>query len=607
MAPGLTAPRNALFVLSALSAIAAVLAGPLLGATYLTLLLAQAFLYAIAAISLDLVWGYAGIPEMGHALWFGCGALCVGVMTTKVSDTGMLLQSGATPGTYALAVVVGVLVTSLVAAIVAWYSFARRSMHFYIAVVGLALASVAQPAYTQFPSLTGGEIGLFGFSYTGFSTNDWYFLSATLFAVVAIALSVLVRSDFGVLVRAVRDNEHRVRYLGFNVERIKVAVYVCGAALAALAGAVYACMMGAVSAPLFGLLFSTEMLVWVAVGGRGTIVGPALGTVALTLAGSQLSESFPSEWSLLLGLLFVSVVIALPHGLLPPLAQRLSRATFRRPHRLTSRREIVSDGPIPTPMQVSSVAVRIEGLGFSYGRLNVLRDVNLEIMRGELLCIVGPNGAGKSTLIEVLTDGEWHYRGGISYGLGGGLEHRATGPDAIARHGVVRKFQVPSLFSSLTVAEHLLLASCRGRWPSPWRHTRIIQTPSAVQAVCEALGLAGRMDAIASTLSHGLSQGLEMALAVAARPSVVFMDEPTAGLTANERAVVGTVLKALTASGITVTLIEHDLDFVEQVADRIAVLHDGAVLEVGSPSEIMRSQVVRGAYVGSFELDQAAR
>ena len=98
-----------------------------------------------------------------------------------------------------------------------------------------------------------------------------------------------------------------------------------------------------------------------------------------------------------------------------------------------------------------------------------------------------------------------------------------------------------------------------------------------------------------------------MALAVAARPSVVFMDEPTAGLTANERAVVGTVLKALTASGITVTLIEHDLDFVEQVADRIAVLHDGAVLEVGSPSEIMRSQVVRGAYVGSFELDQAAR
>lgn len=600
-------PRNALLVLAAASALAALVVGPYLGGAYMTLLLAQSFLYAITAISLDLVWGYAGIPEMGHSLWFGIGALCVGMMTTKVSDTGMLLQSGGTPGLYLLSILAGVAVSAALAAIVAWYSFSRSSTHFYIAVVGLALVSVAHPAYTQFPSITGGEIGLFGFAYMGFSTEAWYVLTATLFVVVMVGSYILVRSDFGLLIRAVRDNENRVRYLGFNVERVKITIYALSAGLAALAGAIYACMMGAVSAPLFGMLFSTEMLVWVAVGGRGTIFGPALGTVALSLAGAQLSASFPSEWSLFLGLAFVLVVVVFPHGILPPVAHRLSRIVLPRTYGKGFERKIVSEGTIPFPGQKHPVAVGIENLVFSYGRLHVLRGVSLEILRGELLCIVGPNGAGKSTLIEVLTDGERFYRGHISYGLGGGLEHQGKGPDIIARHGIVRKFQVPSLFASLTVAEHILLASCRGRWPSFWRRTHVITTPSAVAAVCEAAGLDGRMDTMASTLSHGLSQGLEMALAVAARPQIVFMDEPTAGLTANERAVVGKVLKALTASGITVTLIEHDLDFVEQVADRIAVLHDGAVLEVGRPAEIARSAVVKGAYLGSFELEQVTR
>lgn len=596
--------RTALLSLAACALVAAMVAAPFLAGEYVTLLLAQSFVYAIAAVSLDLVWGYAGIPEMGHSLWFGIGALCVGLMTTNVSDSGAVLSASGGATTYALATIAGVAVATVLAGVVGWYSFSRNATHFYIAVVGLALAAAAQPAYSQFPRYTGGEGGLFGFGYEGFSSTAWYCVCAAMLLCVGVCATIFVRSDFGLVLRAVRDNERRLRYLGFNVEAIKIAIYSLGAALAALAGAIYASMEGAVSAPLFGSLFATEMLVWVAVGGRGTILGPALGTIALTLVGSKLSAAFPLQWSLFLGLAFVLVVVFFHNGLLPPLANRFRQAVLGASDEDGRTRRLSIGDDISFPMLKNPAAIEIAGLDFSYGGLRVLRGVSLSVLRSELLCVVGPNGAGKSTLIEVLTDGERYYGGSVAFNLGDGARHRGALPDAIARRGVVRKFQVPSLFPSLTVAEHILLATANGRWPSFWRRTTRIGVPPAIEAICAASGLTDRLDQAARSLSHGVAQGLEMAMAVATRPQIVFMDEPTAGLSAVERMVVGDVLRGLAKSGITVILVEHDLDFVERIADRIAVLYDGRVLEVGPPAQIVRSDVVRTAYVGSFDLEQ---
>ncbi|MDR3468013.1 MAG: ATP-binding cassette domain-containing protein [Xanthobacteraceae bacterium] len=606
MAAALASRRTVLACLSAAALVGAAMTGALIGDAYVTMLLAQSFTYAIAAISLDLVWGYAGIPELGHSLWFGIGALCVGSMTTSVSETGGVLAAGADATTYILAAAVGVVLAAAMAAIVGWYAFSRGATHFYIAVVGLALAAAAQPAYSQFPRYTGGEGGLFGFAYEGFSNAEWYYVSAAVLLCVTAFLIVLVRSDFGLLLRAVRDNERRVRYLGFNVERIKIAIYSLGAALAGLAGALYAAMEGAVSAPLFGTLFATEMMVWVAVGGRGTILGPAIGTIALGLGGSKLSAAFPLEWSLFLGLALVLIVVFFQAGVLPPIARGLARAVLGSGHKAEQNRSLVAgrETAVPARDASASAAIEISGLFFAYGGLRVLRGVNLEILKGELLCIVGPNGAGKSTLIEVLTDGARNFAGQVAFLLGDRVEHQGRQQDVIARSGVVRKFQVPSLFPSMTVAEHILLATSNGRWPSVWRRTHAIGVPPVVEAICAASGLTGRLEEVAADLSHGVAQGLEMAMAVATRPRIVFMDEPTAGLSAVERAVVGDLLRVLAKSGITVVLVEHDLDFVERIADRVAVLHEGRVLEVGAPSQIAQSDVVRGAYLGSFELEK---
>ena len=129
---------------------------------------------------------------------------------------------------------------------------------------------------------------------------------------VAAGALVLVRSDFGLVMRAIRDNERRVRFFGTNVEEVKIGVFVLGAMLAALAGGVYATIVGIVSAPLFGFLFSTQMVIWVAVGGRGTIIGPIIGAIGLSFVTSKLSASYPTEWALFLGLLFVAVVVFVP-------------------------------------------------------------------------------------------------------------------------------------------------------------------------------------------------------------------------------------------------------------------------------------------------------
>jgi branched-chain amino acid transport system permease protein len=242
----------------------------------------------------------------------------------------------------------------------------------------------------------------------------------------------------------------------------------------------------------------------------------------------------------------------------------------------------------------------IRDVHFSYADLQVLRGVDFEIARGELLCVVGPNGAGKSTLVNVMTDRRLSIKGEIAYDARGAvLGQGRTGPHRIAQRGVARKFQVPELFASLTVAETILLASGVGRLPSPWRRTRDVAVSPPVLDIVEASGLAERENDLAPSLAHGLKQGLELAAVVSMNPELLLLDEPTAGLTSNERHVIGEVLRRMVGAGMTIVLIEHDLDFVARVADRVVVLHGGRVAAAGTPEEVAASEVVREAYVGT--------
>ena len=482
----------------------------LLGQYYLTLL-TESLIYGIVALSLDLVWGYTGIPDLGHALWFGTGALAVGMMTTDLDPTGLVL--GTKPGfwPHLAGVGIGVVVAGVAALLVALMSFSQREAEpFYIAIVTLALTVVAATLYGQTERWTGGENGLFGF------------------------------------------------------------------------------------------LFSTQILIWVAVGGRGTILGPIVGAIGLSFVTSKLSSSFPTEWSLFIGILFVLVVVFVPDGVLPP-AWRLVRARLlgRWRHRDHRRLVEVSRGR-PALREAGKPVAVAEDVEFGYGSLRVLRGVDFEMAAGELLCIVGPNGAGKSTLLNVLTNGQLPMTGTITYHLESGeLTRRGAPIHKLARAGIARKFQIPHLFDSLTVAETILVASLRGRAPSIWRRTNDVPVGRSVRDIVEATALTRRENDLSPSLAHGLKQGLEIAAAVSMRPEILLLDEPTAGLTSNERHVIGDVFRRLVEAGVTIILIEHDLDFVARVADRVIVLHGGQVAATGTPEEVAASQVVREAYVGT--------
>ena len=575
----------------------AALTGPAWGDRFTIYLLTQGFLYAALAISLDLVWGYTGILDLGHAVWFGVGALTVGVLTTRLSADGMVVAVHGGVGTYAAAILLGMIVAAAIAAVVGLYCFSwRGSTMFYVAIVTLAVSVVAEALYLEV-HWTGGDNGLFGFRLRTFDTTAWFYICLVFLAVVTSLGYVLVRSDFGLLMRAIRDNETRGRYLGFDVDPVKIGVLAGGAALAAATGGLYGSLLGLVSSPLFGFLFSTEIVVWVAIGGRATLFGPILGAIALQFLSSSLNRSYPDQWQLIVGLAFIAVVVFIPDGMVPPLWRGAERLLRGGGPNNPARRLLGVDQE--TERGGDPVVARVDDLRFGYGALRVLHGLSLDVQRGELLCIIGPNGAGKSSLLSVLSDGRLKYEGHVSYNTRRPAVHRGSSVNSLARSGVMRKFQTPSLFAGLTVAETILLATCRGRIPSVIRRTGDVEVPQPVMDLCRATGLDQHLDTRGSDLPHGLKQALELAATIAAWPEVMLLDEPTAGLTTQERGVIGGILRNLVSDhGRTVVLIEHDFDFVDELADRIVVLQDGRVLAVGSTSEIKQDEAVREGYLG---------
>lgn len=574
------------------------LASPLMGGSLNVLsLTTQAAIYAAVAVSLDLVWGYGGILDLGHAAWFGIGALGVGMMTTRLSPTAVVVAIDHSLSSHVLGLLLGIVLALVLAGIVAWFAFSSgRQSAFYIATITLALSVTAGTVYMELPQLTGGEAGLFGFTVGGLDPRSTYALALFCLAIVVCVVWVLTRSDFGVLVRAVRDNDIRVGYLGFNAALVKGIVFLTGAGLAAFAGAIYGWTIGLISPSTFEFQMATNILIWVAIGGRATIVGPILGAAVITIGSAQLNASIPDLWELLVGILLVVVIAFLPRGIFAPLVDLFRR--FLRLDRQSFTRSISARELISTADTSSRVALSMQGFSFGYGARKVLTDVSVDFVAGELLAMIGPNGAGKSSMLTSLTDGRLKHGGVVRFGPTG-AEIKRLPPHLLARRGLVRKFQSPALFPTLTVAETIMLAGRGGRLPSVWRRTRSVPVSASVYQIVQAMGLENHLNDRADELAHGQKQGLELAVTVMARPQVLLLDEPTAGLTGVERAAVGEILKSLvTDVGLALVLIEHDLDFVRSIADRVVVLARGHVIESGAPEEVSRSQTVRELYSG---------
>ena len=576
--------RAAPFVAAALAALA-LWGAPGFLDTFAVNVLTRSMIYAVLAVTVDLLWGFAGILTFGQAAFFGVGAYAAAMI---------LGAYGATPFGIAAALATAIAAPALLGLVVGWLSFYHRSTPLYASVISLVVPIVVTQIIYSGGAWTGSSSGLVGFDVLPFEIEGYFRLAALILVAVTLAAWILVRSDAGRALVALRDNEARCAYLGLNPRRLQIQLTAALAAIAGLAGFLFANASGVVAPENAGFLFGTELVIWVALGGRGTLLGPVLGTIAIDYLAANLSGDLPFLWQLLLGTAFVAIIILLPGGLADLVGRLWRGLPFGRSGNsapaLVAREagvaRVATDGPI----------LKVQGLAKAYGSLAVLEDINLEIGAGELVSLVGPNGAGKTTLMRCLSDGTEPFTGAIAIC---GTATTGLTPNRIVGLGVGRKFQVASVFESLTVTDCLRLARASRDGLSLLGQSPTLGLPQAALDVLRMTGLDRLLTQPARLLSHGQKQALELAMVVALEPRLILLDEPTAGLTKAERTTIGSVLKALTADGrIAAVLVEHDLDFVREISSRIVVLHQGRLVLDGTVDEVVGSELVRTIYSG---------
>ncbi|HYL18949.1 MAG TPA: ATP-binding cassette domain-containing protein [Burkholderiales bacterium] len=572
-------------------ALAVIAIGPYVLPTYMVNSLIRAFLYASVALTVDILWGYTGILTFGQSAFFGIGAYAAGLIFTHV---------GFNAGYATLAFFVGVIGAMIVAAIVGWLAFYHGASPLYGSVITLVLPIVVSQILYSGGNFTGSSSGLSGFESFDVTIEAWFWIAGAFLVVVTALAWMFVRSDAGKVLVAIRENEQRCEYVGINVSRVKILLMVVCAAIAAIAGYAFAGVQMVVAPEYAGFVFGTELLIWVALGGRGTLIGPVIGTLVLDVSTSYLSGNLPFVWKLIIGVAFVVVIVALPQGLMPLIRGALSRLRGRR---TTKESGAVDVTLVPATEEMFA---GLEGAGRHalvakdvrkhFGSLQVLEGINFNAERGELLSLVGPNGAGKTTLIRCIADGGERSGGTI---LVNDHDIERLPPYACVAFGVGRKFQTANVFETLTVTQALRIARTRHKRPSLWRRDITLELPQAALQVIRATGIDQRLEIEARYLSHGQKQALELAMVLSLEPSVLLLDEPTAGLTKPERALIGQILAELaTAHRLCILLVEHDLDFVREISSRVIVLHQGRIVLDGTVGEVVESDLVRTIYAG---------
>lgn len=563
----------------AIACLALTVAGPWLFDTYLLNVLIKALFFAVAAVTVDILWGYTGYLTFGQSAFFGVGAYAAGLAFTHY---------GFSPGIALAAALVAVGAAMLLALATGWLSFYRGASPFFATVISLVLPIVLTQVALSGGTYTGSSSGLTGYDTFDLSLEAWYVIAAGGLSIVALLAWVAVRSDGGRILAALRDNEGRCSYLGLNTAHWRIALLVVCGAVASLAGFGYGAFSGVVAPELTGFVFGTELIIWVALGGRGTVWGPVLGAVLINVAGSYLSGNMPFLYQLVLGVTFILVILLLPRGLLPLLLAPWRR---RRPAPVP---ELVARAPAQA---AAESGLGLAGVAKRFGSLKVLEGIDLRARGGELLGLIGPNGAGKTTLMRCIADGAERSEGTVELC---GHAVRRDGPEQCVRYGLGRKFQNANIFDTLTVAESLRIATTLRERPSWRRRAPALALPAYALEVLRMTGLDQQLDRVARDLSHGQQQALELAMVLALEPRVVLLDEPTAGLSKDERARIGQVLSALAHThGLCCLLVEHDLDFVAEVATRIIVLHQGRIVMDGSFREVAESELVRTIYAGN--------
>ena len=549
---------------------------------------------AVAAMGLNLCIGYTGLVSFGHGTWFGIGAYAAG-----------LIQLHWFRGEIWLPLLLSTVVVAAASTFVGIIILRRRGVYF--SLLTLALAALTYTTAFRWSDLTGGEDGLGGLkrgSIGPFNLDDalhYYVVVALLGLGVLYLLLRLVRSPFGHVLMAIRENQLRATFQGYPIERYKLAVFVISAVVTGFSGGLIAFQNYLVSAEAVSVSFSGELLAIVVIGGMRSMLGPALGALFFILF-RELFSIWTPNWLLWFGLIFVAFVMYSPGGLIGVWAA-LNKRWRSAPEETAamSKRRIYEGLPLPAflmPKALDGTVLEVEGVAKSFGGIRAVTNASLHIGAGEIHALIGPNGAGKTTLFNLISGLYPTDNGTVRLN---GREIQDVPSDRICHQGLARSFQITNLFKGLSIYENLRLSlQARGDMRfNLWRDIDSYENVHAETAeLIKFLGLEGIENIEGGELSYGGQRLVDLGIALGSKPQVLLLDEPLAGLAAAERERVSNLVKNI-AANIPVLIVEHDIDRVLGFSQRVTVMNQGEVLMTGSPDAVRADRRVQEIYTGT--------
>jgi branched-chain amino acid transport system permease protein len=563
---------------------------PLYGDSYFGVIGTRACIYWVLVAGLNLVVGFAGQIAIGWVALLTLGAYVTSVFTagTAVPELSPYLA-------LALAGVVGAIFGLIVGLP------ALRLRTFYFAMTTLGFATIVTQVALAWRSVTGGGVGVPGPVFPWPFSSPWGFYYFCLgLAIVCTWMTMNVAaSRFGRSLVAIRDAEVAAESVGIYKPSLLIKVFLFSGAVAGIAGGLFASLQSYITPDAFTFDLSVLFFIAILIGGRGSILGPLLGTIILT-ALPEFAAPLVAWSTFLYAVLLLVIVLVVPGGI----AEMLDYKN-RRP--LERHREIR-----PNPELLSSVldqdtearAMTLKNLSLSFGGVRAIDGVDLEIRTGEVHGLIGPNGSGKTTTLNVISGYYAPQQGRVHLD---GKPLRLRAPHTRARQRIARTFQTPRIVGEASVLENVMIGGTRdGRGTFlesllalPRHGSDEVRFGEAAMAALAVVGLEQLAPVRADRLQHGELRFVEIARALMLRPSFLLLDEPAAGLSVDEIKRLGELIVTISKRGTGVLLVEHHADLIFDICDRVTVLNLGKVLASGKPAEIRGHREVINAYLGA--------
>ena len=611
LAPAPSQYASATRALMPLSLVAIVLLGivPLFHDSAWSLRMQDGMAFGLLCISLNILVGTTGLITFGHALFMGIGGYMIAIPFRDHGINPLYL--------FALTPVAGALCAFLVGLVV------LRGKAIYFSLLTLGFAQLFWAVWHGWQSFTGGTNGISGVFVPG-SLNSalypdniyWFVFGCTIFTTGIVY--VVTRSPLGDAFRAIRDNPRRAEFTGLSVRRYELLAFVIAGAIGAIAGGLSLLSATNLTSDNINWNRSTIALIATLIGGTRYFLGPLVGALFYTYlfdTVAQTSGTLGTLWQALLGVIVLGVALAFPGGIVGlvhtllaygvGVVRRLRGAALHEPDRphtaavmeavhLPAAGEAVVSSGIAAD---APIVLEVTGLTKRFGGLVAVNDASLTVRKGSIHAIIGPNGAGKSTFFNLVTG---LYKPDAGTVMLDGVDVTGRPAWKLIKRGMGRSFQQTNLFWTLSSEVNLTVAgsAVQDSTYKPFgAHPKEIKERTA--DLLSRMGLAALAKLPAAQLSHGDQRSLEIATALAVNSTILMLDEPTAGLSPPEtRVAVALIQKIARERGLTVVFVEHDMEVVFAIADRITVLHRGSVLAEGTPEEIRRDPKVREAYLG---------